>query len=197
MAASICLNCEKIDQGEDDPCCDAPDLITLNDVPAEVKHLRDAVVAAARGSVQDAVDIVRTEEALRWSNRVNGLQARLREVDDRYMHLLKEVADAIAMQPRTMVIDLGDEDRTAAWDEGPSSTPLVERRPPNPEIEEAACYRWLRDNWGQIAIETSYGAHGAPRVVKAIELLLTLQPVDPKSLHRAILRAMSKKAPSC
>lgn len=192
MAASICLNCEKIDQSEDEPCCDAPDLITMDGMPAEIKRLRGAVVAAAaaRGSVQDAVDIVRTEEALRWSHRVNTLQARLRWADDRYMRLLKEVADTIAMQPRPVMIDLGDADRgRVGCGVAPGGAAA-----PNPEVEEAACYRWLRDNWGQIAVETILGA---PRAVKAVELLPTLQPVDPKSLHRAILRAMSKEAPSC
>jgi hypothetical protein len=38
---------------------------------------------------------------------VDGLTAQLREVDARYMALLKAVADGVAMQPMTVVLDFG------------------------------------------------------------------------------------------
>ena len=49
----------------------------------------------------------RADEAHCWASRVDGLTARLREADARYMALLKAVADGAAMQPKTVVLDLG------------------------------------------------------------------------------------------
>jgi hypothetical protein len=232
MAAYICLNCEEIAKlTEDEPCCDAPDLITMNDMPAEIKRLRAALIATASGPrMKEAIAIARGEEALRWSGRVNGLQARLREVEERYLTLLKAVADGVATQPRPPIILNGPElaavgswPEPAAWvvecdevgsegqplrardidwdqtllDQLPVGTKLFVRQSPNTEREEAACYRWLRANWGQLATHTSYGDIGAPHVVSSITLVRTLRPVDPDSLHRAILRAMSEGEKAC
>ena len=66
---------------------------------AEIERLKDAVRSA------------RADEAHRWACRVDGLTAQLREVDARYMALLKAVADGVAMQPRTMVLDMGPNDK--------------------------------------------------------------------------------------
>lgn len=68
---------------------------TLLAVEARIEELRDAVRSA------------RADEAHCWASRVDGLMAQLREVDARYMALLKAVADGVAMQPRTVVLDLG------------------------------------------------------------------------------------------
>ena len=58
--------------------------------------------------------------------------------------------------------------------------------------EDATCYRWLVANWGRIVTDTCWNGVDEPRGVKAIELgPETLCSVDPESLHRAILRAMS------
>jgi hypothetical protein len=54
---------------------------------AEIDGLRDAVRSA------------RADEAHCWARRVDGLTAQLRELDARYMALLKAVADGKAMQP--------------------------------------------------------------------------------------------------
>ena len=68
---------------------------TLLAVEARIEELRDAVRSA------------RADEAHCWARRVDGVTAQLREVDARYMALLKAVADGVAMQPRTVVLDLG------------------------------------------------------------------------------------------
>ena len=65
------------------------------DAIAEIEHLREAVRSA------------RADEAHCWASRVDVLSAQLREVDARYMALLKSVADGVAMQPRTVVLELG------------------------------------------------------------------------------------------
>ena len=58
--------------------------------------------------------------------------------------------------------------------------------------EDATCYRWLVANWGRIVTDTCWNGVDEPRGVKAIELgPETLGSVDPESLHRAILRAMT------
>ncbi len=62
-------------------------------------------------SLKDAVRSARADEAHCWASRVDGLAAQLREVDARYMALLKAVADGVAMQPRTVVLDLGPNDQ--------------------------------------------------------------------------------------
>ena len=62
---------------------------------AEIERLRDAVRSA------------RADEANCWLRRVAALTEELREVDARYIALLKAVADGVAMQPRTGVLDLG------------------------------------------------------------------------------------------
>lgn len=67
----------------------------LRELLQEVQWLRDAVRSA------------RADEAHCWARRVDGLNAQLREVDARYMALLKAVADGVAMQPRTVVLDMG------------------------------------------------------------------------------------------
>jgi len=56
-------------------------------------------------SLKDAVRSARADEAHCWASRVDGLAAQLREVDARYMALLKAVADGVAMQPRTVMLD--------------------------------------------------------------------------------------------
>lgn len=59
--------------------------------------------------------------------------------------------------------------------------------------EDATCYRWLVANWGRIVTDTCWNGVDEPRGVKSIELGPdTLGSVDPESLHRAILRAMSR-----
>lgn len=57
--------------------------------------------------LKDAVRSARVDEAHCWASRVESLTAQLREVDARYMALLKAVADGVAMQPHTVVLDLG------------------------------------------------------------------------------------------
>jgi hypothetical protein len=58
-------------------------------------------------NLEDAVRSARADEAHCWANRVDGLAAQLREVDARYMALLKAVADGVAMQPpRAVMLDL-------------------------------------------------------------------------------------------
>lgn len=68
---------------------------TLLAVEARIEELREAVRTA------------RADEAHCWASRVDGLTAQLRGADARYMALLKAVADGVAMQPRTVVLDLG------------------------------------------------------------------------------------------
>jgi hypothetical protein len=59
--------------------------------------------------LKDAVRSARADEAHCWANRVDALTAQLREVDARYMALLKAVADGAFMQPRTVLLHLGPE----------------------------------------------------------------------------------------
>ncbi len=64
----------------------------------------------ARAVVDELRDVARSaraDEAHCWARRVDGLTAQLREVDARYMALLKAVADGVAMQPKTVVLNLG------------------------------------------------------------------------------------------
>ena len=58
-------------------------------------------------SLKDAVRSARADEAHCWAGRLDRLTSQLREVDARYMALLKAVADGVAMQPRTMVLNPG------------------------------------------------------------------------------------------
>jgi hypothetical protein len=46
----------------------------------------------------------------RCAARVATLTAQLREVDARYLALLQAVADGIAMQPKTVLLELGPND---------------------------------------------------------------------------------------
>ncbi len=66
---------------------------TLPEITNE--HLREAVRSA------------RADEAHCWAGRMDALTMQLRELDARYMALLKAVADGVAMQPKTVVLDLG------------------------------------------------------------------------------------------
>ena len=68
---------------------------TLLAADARMEELRDAVRSA------------RADEAHCWAGRVDALTAQLRELDARYMALLKAVAEGVAMQPKTVVLDLG------------------------------------------------------------------------------------------
>ena len=61
--------------------------------------------------LKDAVRSARADEAHCWASRVDGLTEQLREVDARYMALLKAVADGVAMQPKTVVLDLGPNEK--------------------------------------------------------------------------------------
>ena len=45
MAAYQCLNCHRIEDG-DETCCDAPDLFCINDMPGEIVKLRALVKEA-------------------------------------------------------------------------------------------------------------------------------------------------------
>lgn len=63
--------------------------------------------AAVAAVVNQYADDERNQAELRWSSRVDGLTAQLRETEARYMTLLKAVADGVAMQPRTVMLDLG------------------------------------------------------------------------------------------
>ena len=40
MAAYVCLNCGELIRGDED-CCDKPDPFPVNDMPAEIKRLRE------------------------------------------------------------------------------------------------------------------------------------------------------------
>lgn len=63
------------------------------DAIAEIELLREAVRSA------------RADEAHCWASRVDGLTAQLREMDARYMALLKAVAEGVAMQkPPPMLV---------------------------------------------------------------------------------------------
>ena len=65
-------------------------------------------LADANALVQQFVGEERDREADRWKWRVDGLTAQLREVDARYMALLKAVADGLAMQPAPpILVNLG------------------------------------------------------------------------------------------
>jgi hypothetical protein len=44
MAAYQCLNCGRIESGDED-CCDSPDLFKINDMPGEIRRLRAALAA--------------------------------------------------------------------------------------------------------------------------------------------------------
>ena len=82
-------------------------------VQQEARRAIDRALAAlAEQSAQieqlsDAVRTARADEAHFWTRSVDGLTAQLREVDARYMALLKAVADGVAMQPKTVVLHLG------------------------------------------------------------------------------------------
>jgi hypothetical protein len=52
MAAYICLNCEEIMHSDED-CCNKPDPFCMNDMPGEIKHLRQALEAAGGLSWND------------------------------------------------------------------------------------------------------------------------------------------------
>lgn len=66
--------------------------------------------------LKDAVRSARADEAHCWASRVDGLTAQLREVDARYMALLKAVADGRAMQPApAIVVDLGPNNIGKNW----------------------------------------------------------------------------------
>ena len=72
--------------------------------------LRGSTLLAAAARIEElreAVRSARADEAHCWAARVDALTAQLREVDARYMALLKAVADGVAMQPKTVVLDLG------------------------------------------------------------------------------------------
>jgi hypothetical protein len=190
----------------------------VEDLLAEIKRLQEA----------------RYGDVLRWSGRVNGMQACLRELEERYFTLLKAVADGTAMRPRHITILNGPEQNkaqaseierlraevvrlTAAHDHQYKMAGLMLREAErsaaaaaaasraqwcgvNVEQEEdAACYRWLRANWGRLTTHTSYeGGINEPRKVREITILPgALSPVDPDSLHRAILRAMSEGEKAC
>jgi hypothetical protein len=69
--------------------------------------------AALDAIADDAARVAKLDEAQRWAKSVDGLTAQLREVDTRYMALLKAVADGVALQPRPMMM-LTDEASRAA-----------------------------------------------------------------------------------
>lgn len=87
-------------------CCASGEVTWCEDAqfPADVRYLRaDLLYHEAR---EIAAQEVNAERA-RWASRVDSLTAQLREVDARYMALLKAVADGVAMQPKTVVLALG------------------------------------------------------------------------------------------
>ena len=87
-------------------CADSGEVTWCEDAqfPADVRYLRaDLLYREAREIVAQEV----AAERARWASRVDTLTAQLHEVDARYMALLKAVADGVAMQPRTVVLDLG------------------------------------------------------------------------------------------
>jgi hypothetical protein len=75
----------------------------------EIARLRGEVerLLAKNEMLKDAVRSARADEAHCWGRRVDTLSAQLHDSDARYMALLKAVADGVAMQPRTVVLDLG------------------------------------------------------------------------------------------
>lgn len=62
--------------------------------------------AGAFAELREALQTARADEAHCWAGRVEALTAQLREVDARYMALLKAVADGVAMQPKTVVLNV-------------------------------------------------------------------------------------------
>lgn len=58
-------------------------------------------------SLKDAVRSARADEAHCWASRMDALTRQLIEVDARYMALIKDVADGVALQPRTVLLYLG------------------------------------------------------------------------------------------
>lgn len=104
--------------------------------------------------LKDAVRLAKADEARRWTSRVDGLTAQLRELDSRYMALIKSVADGQAMQPRTVLLEapITKPETTepfgyfraepfgwtdcAPTDEG--AIPLYERPPTPPEAQTEA-----------------------------------------------------------
>jgi hypothetical protein len=77
-----------------------------NPHPDEKPHIAEWAAAEIE-RLKDAVRFARADEAHCWASRIDALTAQLREVDARYVALLKAVADGVAMQPRTVVLDLG------------------------------------------------------------------------------------------
>ena len=69
-------------------------------------HTMTERIVAENAQLREAVRSARADEAHCWASRVDGLTAQLREVDARYMVLLKAVADGVAMQPKTVVLGL-------------------------------------------------------------------------------------------
>ncbi len=65
---------------------------------------RIEALEAAVNRFPDTLRAERDYEARNWARRVDGLTAQLRETDARYMALIKQVADGVAMQPRTVVL---------------------------------------------------------------------------------------------
>jgi len=63
--------------------------------------------------LRDAVRSARADEAHCWARRVDALTSQLREVDARYMALLKAVADGVAMQPKAVILQ-----DTRGWRDG-------------------------------------------------------------------------------
>jgi hypothetical protein len=59
--------------------------------------------------LSDAVRSARADEAQCWAGRVDVLTAQLRAMDERYMALVKAVADGIAMQPTRHVVLASDQ----------------------------------------------------------------------------------------
>jgi hypothetical protein len=79
MAAYQCLNCEKIDHG-DDPCCDNPDLFCINDMPAEIKRLR-VIEGSAVEWVIEWLRRQRNETPATGEELANALKWELNESD--------------------------------------------------------------------------------------------------------------------
>ncbi len=74
----------------------------LDDYRGVLETLEEMQATAAAPNF--AVRAARDDAARHWASRVDGLTAQLREVDARYMALLKSVADGVALQPRTVVL---------------------------------------------------------------------------------------------
>ena len=63
--------------------------------------LKSSTLLAAEVRIEElreAVRSARADEAHCWASRVESLEAQLRDVDARYMALLKAVADGVAIQ---------------------------------------------------------------------------------------------------